>query len=36
MTAAEGVTAETQRLLDLVVSHDTTGVLAGIRAAQVD
>ena len=34
MTSAAGVAADTRRLLDVIASHDRSGVLAGVRAAQ--
>jgi tetratricopeptide (TPR) repeat protein len=34
VTSAAGVTADTQRLLDAIVSYDRSGVLAGVRAGQ--
>jgi len=32
-TSAEGVTADTDRLLGMITAHDRAGVLAGVRAA---
>ena len=34
VTSAAGVAADTRRLLDAIASHDRSGVLAEVRAAQ--
>ena len=34
ITSAAGVAADTHRLLNMIVSHDRSGVLAEVRAAQ--
>jgi hypothetical protein len=34
MTRAEGVTADTNRLLDAIAPHDRSGVFAEVRAAR--
>ena len=34
ITSAAGVAADTRRLLDEIASHDQSGILAEVRAAQ--
>ncbi len=34
VTSAAGVAADTRRLLDVIASHDRSGVLAGVRAGR--
>ena len=34
ITSAAGVAADTRRLLNAIASHDQSGLLAGVRAAQ--